>query len=213
MKVTIISDNTVHKKGLLSEWGFSALIVVENLPNILFDTGASGSVLMYNMKKLDINPESIDSVIISHNHWDHRGGLDEFLKVNSNVKLYIPSTFANAPEAKEVLRVRDPVEIYENVYSTGELLNIEQSLLVKLNKGLVVIAGCSHPGVGNILNWATNYGEPIALIGGLHGFNEFNLLRNLELIWATHCTQYKEKIKELYPEKFTIGGSGKVIQI
>lgn len=213
MKITIISDNTVYKKGLLSEWGFSCLVEVENLPNILFDTGASGSVLMYNMKKLDINPESIDSVIISHNHWDHRGGLDEFLKVNSNVKLYLPFTFANAPEAKEVLRVRDPIEIYKNVYSTGELSNIEQSLLVKLDKGLVVIDGCSHPGVRNILNRAKDFGNPIALIGGLHGFNEFNLLEDLELICATHCTQHKERIKELYPEKFMEGGAGRIIQI
>lgn len=213
MKVTIISDNTVHKEELMSEWGFSCLIEVENLPNILFDTGASGSVLMYNMKKLDINPKDIDSVVISHNHWDHRGGLDEFLKVNSNVKLYLPYTFTNAPEAEEVIRVKDPVELYKNIYSTGELSNIEQSLLVKLDKGLVVIAGCSHPGVGNILNRATNYGKPIALIGGLHGFNEFNLISDLELICATHCTQYKEKIKELYPEKFIPGGSGMVIKI
>lgn len=213
MKVTIISDNTVHKEELMSEWGFSCLIEVENLPNILFDTGASGSVLMYNMKKLDINPKDIDSVVISHNHWDHRGGLDEFLKVNSNVKLYLPYTFTNAPEAEEVIRVKDPVELYKNIYSTGELSNIEQSLLVKLDKGLVVIAGCSHPGVENILNRATNYGKPIALIGGLHGFNEFNLISDLELICATHCTQYKEKIKELYPEKFIEGGSGKIIQI
>ena len=213
MKVTIISDNTVHRKELMSEWGFSAFIEVENLPNILFDTGASGSVLMYNIEKLDINPESVDSVVISHNHWDHRGGLDEFLKVNSKVKLYLPYTFTNAPEAEEVIRVREPVELYKNVYSTGELENVEQSLLVKLDKGLVVIAGCSHPGVGNILNRAKDFGNPIALIGGLHGFNEFNLLKDLELICATHCTQYKEKIKELYPKEFTPGGSGMVIKI
>lgn len=213
MKITIISDNTVYKKDLKSEWGFSCLVEVENLPNILFDTGASGSVLLYNLEKLDINPESIECVIISHDHLDHTGGLEDFLEVNSNVKLYLPSTFSSTPKAEEVIRVKGPVEIYKNVYSTGELLNIEQSMLVKLSKGVVVIAGCSHSGVGNILNRANNYGEPIALIGGLHGFNEFNLLGNLELICATHCTQYKEKIKELYPEKFIEGGSGKIIQI
>lgn len=213
MKITIISDNTVYKKDLKSEWGFSALVEVENLPKILFDTGASGSVLLYNMKKMDINPESIECVIISHNHWDHTGGLMKFLEINNNVKLYLPSTFASTPKAEEVIRVKGPVEIYKNVYSTGELSNIEQSMLVKLSKGLVIIAGCSHPGVGNILNLANNYGEPIALIGGLHGFNEFNLLGDLELICATHCTQYKERIKELYPEKFMEGGAGRIIQI
>ncbi|MBA7642728.1 hypothetical protein ES703_50436 [subsurface metagenome] len=213
MKLTIISDNTVHKKGLLSEWGFSCLVEVENLPNILFDTGASGSVLLYNLEKLDIEPESIECVIISHDHLDHTGGLEEFLEVNSNVKLYLPSTFASTPKAEEVIKVKGPVEIYENVYSTGELLNIEQSMLVKLSKGVVLIAGCSHSGVGNILNSAYNLGEPIALISGLHGFNEFDLVKDLDLICATHCTQYKERIKELYPEKSIEGGAGKIIQI
>lgn len=213
MKITIISDNTVYKKDLKSEWGFSALVEVENLPKILFDTGASGSVLLYNMEKLNIDPKNIECVFISHNHGDHTGGLIEFLKVNSNVKLYLPYTFASTPKAEEVLRVKEPVKIYENVFSTGELSNIEQSMLVKLSKGLVVIAGCSHPGVGNILRSANNFGTPIALIGGLHGFNEFNLLEDLELICATHCTQHKERIKELYTEKFMEGGAGRIIQI
>ncbi|MCK4571311.1 MBL fold metallo-hydrolase [candidate division WOR-3 bacterium] len=213
MKITIISDNTVYKKDLKSEWGFSALVEVENLPKILFDTGASGSVLLYNMEKLNIDPKNIECVFISHNHWDHMGGLIEFLKVNSNVKLYLPYTFASTPKAEEVLRVKEPVKIYENVFSTGELSNIEQSMLVKLSKGLVIIAGCSHPGVGNILNSAYNFGKPIALIGGLHGFREFDLVKDLDLICATHCTQYKERIKELYPEKSLEGGAGKIIQI
>ena len=43
--------------------------------------------------------------------------------------------------------------------------------------------------------------------------NEFNLLGDLDLICATHCTQYKEKIKELYPEKFIECSAGKIIQI
>lgn len=213
MKITIISDNTVYKKDLKSEWGFSALVEVENLPKILFDTGASDSVLLYNMEKLNIDPKNIECVIISHDHLDHTGGLEEFLEVNSNVKLYLPSSFASTPKAAEVIRVKEPLKIYENVYSTGELENIEQSLLVELSKGVVVIAGCSHSGVGNILNSANNFGAPIALIGGLHGFNKFNLVKDLKLICATHCTQYKERIKELYPEKFLEGGAGKIIHI
>ncbi|MBN2542188.1 MBL fold metallo-hydrolase [bacterium] len=213
MRITLITDNTVYKKGLRSEWGFACLVEIENTPRILFDTGASGGVLLHNMEKLNIDPRSIDCVFISHNHWDHTGGLDDFLKLNSNVKLYVPYYISTGYKKLEVIRVKDSVQVYENVFSTGELQGIEQSMAVKTDKGVVVIVGCSHPGVGNILVGASDFGNPIALIGGLHGFNQFELVKNLDLICATHCTQHKEEIKELYTERFTDGGAGRVIEI
>ena len=73
--------------------------------------------------------------------------------------------------------------------------------------------GCSHPGVVNILKAASKFGKVYALIGGLHGFNEFDLLKELELICPCHCTQYKSEIKELYPNKCIDGGAGKVISL
>ena len=215
MRITIISDNTVYKQGLKKEWGFAALVEVENTPKILFDTGAKGSVLLYNMQKLNIDPKSIDCVFISHDHWDHTGGLKGFLKRNSNVKLYLPYSFFSftKPRARETVRVKDSLKIYENVFSTGTLRNIEQSMIIKIGKGLVVIAGCSHPGVGPILSKASDFGASIALVGGLHGFREFDLVKDLDLICATHCTQHKERIKKLYPGKFIEGGAGRTVQI
>ena len=215
MKVTIITDNTVYRKNLKSEWGFSCLIEIKNTPRILFDTSANGSVLLHNMEKLNIEPKTIDCVFISHNHWDHTGGLKGFLKLNDNVKLYLPySSFPfTLPKVKEVIKVKDSVKIYENVFSTGELENIEQSMVVKTDRGLVVIAGCSHPGVGNILNSAEQFGKVVVLIGGLHGFSDFDLVKGLDSICATHCTQHKDKIKNLYPEKFIEGGAGREIEI
>ncbi len=224
MRITIITDNTVYDKKLRSEWGFSALIEVENTLHpepeqvrsrvkILFDTGASVEVLLYNMEKLNIKPEDIDIVFISHDHWDHTGGLKDFLKLNNKVKLYVPQHFSLKLDVKEFIKVKESLKIYENVFSTGELMRIEQSLILKLDKGLVVIAGCSHPGVGNILKSASKFGKVFALIGGLHGFREFDLIKNLELVCATHCTQYKEEIKKLYPDRFVEGGSGKIIEI
>ena len=213
MKITIVSDNAVYKEGLKSEWGFSCLVEVENIPRILFDTGASGSVLLHNMEKLNIDPKSIDCVFISHNHWDHTGGLKAFLKLNDNVKLYLPYSFFSELKAKEIVKPKIPVKIYENIFSTGTLQNIEQSIIIKTDKGLVVIAGCSHPGVRTILESASEFGKVIALIGGLHGFSDFDLVKDLDLICATHCTQYKQKIKELYPDKFVEGGAGMDITI
>ncbi len=212
MKITLIYDNEVYKEGLVSDWGFSCLVEVENVPKILFDTGANGSILLSNMKKLNIDPAIIDEIFISHSHWDHTGGLSDFLKIKP-VNVYIPASCSEPGGAKEVIKVREPFKIHENIFSTGELKGIEQSLIVKTEKGLVIIAGCSHPGVKDILKRASELGKPYAIIGGLHGFNEFEVVKDLEIICPTHCTQFKSKIKTLYPKKYIDGGVGKVIEI
>ncbi|OYD15757.1 MBL fold metallo-hydrolase [candidate division WOR-3 bacterium JGI_Cruoil_03_44_89] len=211
IKITIVYDNEAAKKNLRADWGFSCFIEVYG-KRILFDTGANGAILLDNMKKLRIKPAKIGEIFISHAHGDHTGGLSDFLKVNP-VKVYVPSSY-NAPRnAKEVIKVTESLEIHENIFSTGELRGIEQSLVVKTEKGVVVIVGCSHPGVGDILNAASQFGKPYALIGGLHGFRDFDLLGDLEFVCATHCTQFKADIKSHYPEKYVDGGVGKEIEI
>jgi len=211
MKITIIYDNEAAEVGLRADWGFSCLVEAYN-KRILFDTGANGTLLLENMKKLNIDPTMIDEVFISHAHWDHMGGLSDFLLINP-IKVYIPSSCPEPHGAGEVFKVKQALKIHENIFSTGELKNREQSLVVKMEKGLVVIAGCSHPGVENILEAASQFGKPRALIGGLHGFKEFDVVRDLEVICPTHCTQFKSEIKTLYPEKYIRGGAGKVIEI
>lgn len=211
MKITLLYDNETFKKGLKSDWGFSCLVEIGDAPKILFDTGANGSILLGNMKELHIDPLSVDKVFISHDHWDHVGGLADFLKVNKDVQIYVPHSLKYSGGG--IIPVTNPMEIQENVFSTGELQRIEQSMVVKTEKGTVVIVGCSHPGVGNILRAASQFGKAYALIGGLHGFSEFDLVKDLELICPCHCTQYQSEIKKRYPEKSMDGGAGKVIEL
>jgi 7,8-dihydropterin-6-yl-methyl-4-(beta-D-ribofuranosyl)aminobenzene 5'-phosphate synthase len=213
MKITVIYDNDAYKKDLEPDWGFSCLVEVENAPRILFDTGTKGKILLSNMEKLNIDPGSIDEVFISHAHLDHVGGLSDFLGKNNEVKLYVPASFSGPQNVKDLVSVKEAQQIHENIFSTGELRGIEQSLVVKTKKGLVVIVGCSHPGVKNILTAASQFGEPYALIGGLHGFREFDLVKDLKLICPTHCTKFKLEIKSRYPEKCIDGGAGRVIQL
>ncbi len=212
MKVTIIYDNTAFKKDLQSNWGFSVLVEVKNTPRILFDTGGDGKILLGNMKKLGINPTSIDEVFISHAHFDHTGGLSEFLNVNKKAKIYIPSSF-HGLKNREVVVIEKPTKIHENVFSTGELEGIEQSMAVSTDKGIVLIVGCSHPYMGHILDAARKFGQIYAVIGGMHGFSEFELFKDLELICPTHCTQHKAELKKLYPQKYIEGGAGQIIDI
>ncbi|TSA25802.1 MBL fold metallo-hydrolase [bacterium] len=212
MKITIIFDNTAYDPALQPSWGFSALIEVKD-KKILFDTGDNGNILISNMKKLNIDPAKIDEVFISHNHYDHIGGLSSFLSKNKDVTLYIPPSLRGIHNVKERIYVDEPTELHENIYSTGELANIEQSLIVKTSKGLVIIVGCSHPGVGLILETARQFGETYAIIGGFHGFKDYTLLEPLTLVCPTHCTEHIKEIKKRYPEKYVEGGAGRVIEI
>jgi len=164
------------------------------------------------MRNLGIEPRMIEEIVISHAHYDHTGGISGFLEINP-VPLYIPPSCPKAWAAKEVTTVRGPLKIHENIFLTGELRRIEQSLIVKTPKGPVVIVGCAHPGVENILQVASQFGEPFALIGGLHGFRDFDLVKDLGIICPVHCTQYKSELSILYPEKYIRGGAGAVIEI
>ena len=213
MKVTLVYDNTAYNKDLLPDWGFSCYLEIENTPRILFDTGASGTILLHNIEKLGIDPAAIDIIVVSHPHWDHTGGLPELLKVNRIARLYLPASFHMFLPDREVVEVTEAIEITGNVFSTGELRGMEQSLVVRTETGLVVIAGCSHPGVGRILGVASSYGNVSTLIGGLHGFRDFDLLEDLQSVCACHCTQHQAEIKKLYPDKWLDGGAGKVVVI
>ena len=213
MQITILYDNDVYKEGLQADWGFSCLVEVPRHggTKILFDTGTNGSILLSNMEKLNIDPTTIDEVFISHAHFDHVGGLSAFLNMKSDVTIYVPPSLRGIRGVKEVVSVSEPLQIHENVFSTGEIDHIEQSMAVKIDKGIVIIAGCSHPRMAHILKAASQFGNIYAIIGGLHGFSEFDLFKDLELICPTHCTQHKAEIKALYPEKYTDGGAGKII--
>jgi len=213
MRITIVYDNEVEKPGLIADHGFSCLIEAPDTPKVLFDTGAKGSILLHNMKELNIDPGSIGVVVISHNHGDHFGGLQAITEANQDVELYLPPSFGGGIPAKKVNRIKGPLEIRHGIFTTGEVGGMEQSLAIKTDKGLVVITGCAHPGVGNILDAVARFGKACGIVGGLHGFHDFDRLNPLSLICPCHCTQYKSAIKRLFPDRCLDCGAGLVLEL
>jgi len=176
MKVTIVYDNEVKRRNLKGGWGFSSLIETAKGPSILFDTGADSITLLHNMEELGIDAKSIGIIAISHAHGDHTGGLRVILEVNKEAEIYVPASFRGTIPGRKVTTVTEPIEVSEQVFSTGELKGIEQSLAIKTEKGILVMVGCSHPGVGEIIDAASNFGKVYGVIGGFHGFRDFNRL-------------------------------------
>jgi 7,8-dihydropterin-6-yl-methyl-4-(beta-D-ribofuranosyl)aminobenzene 5'-phosphate synthase len=200
MKIIIVYNNEANH-GLKSGWGFSCL--VEDKEKILFDTGDSGKKLIYNMKQLNIEPKDIGKVVISHNHWDHTGGLRKFLEANDKAQVFHPKSFSNR------------TEICPGIYSTGALGTFikEQSLVINTQKGNIIITGCAHPGLEHIIEKSRELGEIYGVIGGFHGFSNLEKLQEINLIAPCHCTQYKQEIKQSYPAQFREIKAGDIIEI
>ncbi|MFH1710356.1 MAG: MBL fold metallo-hydrolase, partial [bacterium] len=216
-----------------TSWGFSCLISYGG-KNILFDTGGSGPVLLSNMKKLNISPKDIDIVVLSHDHWDHIGGLFSLLAENSDVKVYVHSSFSKGFK-KEIkyagavaANIADFKEIQKNIYCTGPMGKEvkEQALCIDTEKGLIVIAGCAHPGIVNMIKRCRNkLSRPVFLVmGGFHLFDESELIirkvvadfkkLGVAKVAPCHCTGDRAIMlfNKTYGDDFIKAGAGKVIK-
>lgn len=234
ISLTVPYNNVPFNEELRTAWGIS--VFVEGLEkSILFDTGGDGSILLSNMKELGIKPTEVELVVLSHIHGDHVGGLEGFLKENNKVTVYLPSSFPEnfkneiKTSTGNVLTVQKPLEICENAWSTGELGTSikEQSLVIDTPKGLIVLTGCSHPGIINIVNFVKNYFEKeIYLVsGGFHLISSSETeikkiikeLKRLEVkkIAPSHCTGKKatELFKKAWGKDFIEAGCGTKINI
>jgi 7,8-dihydropterin-6-yl-methyl-4-(beta-D-ribofuranosyl)aminobenzene 5'-phosphate synthase len=207
LRLTVLYDNDACS-GFTGSWGFSALIETGK-ETILFDTGWDGTLLLKHMEKTGIDPACIDKLVLSHQHWDHIGGLPEILRANPEVIVYVPASFSEnlkreIKKRAELIEVKEATQISDRVWSTGELGDKikEQSLVLGTEKGFYVLTGCAHPGLDEIMDAALCYGEVKGILGGLHDSDSFERLKGMELIGAGHCTAHKEKIKELFPSKF-----------
>ncbi|MBA7697852.1 hypothetical protein ES703_106524 [subsurface metagenome] len=231
MQFKIVGDNRVWDKRLKVSWGFSCLVGKD----LLFDTDEDETTLLFNMKTLGISPQDLTTIVISHDHYDHTGGLSGVLKQNPRVKVYGLSNFSSSFKEKvrdfgvKLVEKDEFNQIAPGIYLTGELMASlpEQSLIVKTDPGLVVITGCSHPGIVRILEKVkNNLKEPIYLVlGGFHlmegakGMIEIIVKEFHELgvkkVAPTHCTG-EEAIglfREEYKEDFLPVGVGKTIEV
>jgi len=216
-KISLVTvyDNYLADSRLETGWGFSCLVKTED-KNILFDTGADSPILLSNMEKLGINPGEIDFVFISHLHEDHIGGLPGILEIKPDLPVYKPEFFSG------------PVKIENGIRTTGPLGDgiKEQSLIIESEKGLIIITGCAHPGIVNIITSVKSQfpdKQLYLVMGGFHLFqtSDFDIKKIIEefknlgvqKVAPCHCSgdRCRELFKQEYKDNFIENGAGKII--
>lgn len=142
LKINILAENHVHKRGISAEHGYSVLVEVDDF-RVLFDAGQS-ELLFLNAEKSDIEISNINALVISHGHYDHTGGVPEFFGSNLNAPMYIhPQAFFDRylkadslPSSANIgipwsgkkdvfndriILVKKPYRIHERIYLSGEV--------------------------------------------------------------------------------------------
>jgi len=231
---TVVYDNNPYNPDLKTDWGFSCFIQGAE-KNILFDTGTRGNILLSNMNRLSIDPQDIEIVVLSHFHKDHTGGLPALLKENPNVTVYVPdffpSQFKNSIKeaGASYVDVKSHQKIEENVYTSGVIsgwIN-EQSLIVDSKKGLVLITGCAHPRIVNIIETVKDLTKKdiFLVFGGFHltGFEDpeiHEIIRSfkqqgVKKTGPSHCSgkEARSLFNQAYGDDYIAIGVGKEITV
>lgn len=214
--ITSLYDN-VYTKPFKGGWGLSLWIDIDTKYQILFDVGWNADILLHNLKEAKLDLQNLKDIFLSHQHWDHLGGITGLLsKLNdSNIRVHVPLNFSkNLKEeigrSSEVITYKGGItEIFDQIFSTGQINSniglLEQSLLINTSNGLVVVTGCSHPGLDVIIKRAREVNEIIlCVVGGFHGFEQYDKLDDITKIYPIHCSKNKEEIVKKYSNTFSL---------
>ena len=229
MRLTVLYDNTSLRDDLRADWGFSCAIELPGT-RVLFDTGADPQILLGNMRALGFGPGDFEFVVISHDHWDHTGGLDAVLEANTNAVVVVPSGISD--ELRDTILshgvilndVTVATQVAPGLLSTGVVPGgiVEQAAAVRVENGMVVLTGCAHPGVARMVAAAqTMLADDVELLlGGFHLKNfdgpgvaaVLGDLRSLAVarVAPCHCTGAEaiDLFGEAWGESFTRIGVG-----
>jgi 7,8-dihydropterin-6-yl-methyl-4-(beta-D-ribofuranosyl)aminobenzene 5'-phosphate synthase len=200
LEILPLYEGAASQPDLQSGLGVSYLIKTDTA-TILLDVGnnpddVSPSPLQQNMAKLGVSMDQVDMIVISHSHFDHRGGQKWQSQGTFSIAgdtqiplgdrpIYLPEEMMY-PGSSPII-AKTPTKIAEGVATTGSIPYVypfpawlaipqgtEQALAINVKDvGIVLITGCGHMGLDSLVTHAQAYfDEPIAgVVGGLHEGN------------------------------------------
>ncbi len=177
LEIIVLVDNNASPTGRLKEaWGISILVRTDGT-TVLFDAGPDPEVLRHNCEVMGIDLSSVDFVVLSHEHADHTGGVPYVISRKPGVEIYVPEGFNEdlirhmTELGAKVVKLRGPTKLREDIMTLGPLKGppAEQGLLVRGPRGWVLLTGCAHPGIEEMVRKAKDLTDDLyAVIGGFH---------------------------------------------
>jgi len=235
--ITILYNNISVADSIFADHGFSCLVESENY-TCLFDAGNNSKKFMTNVNNSGADYSAIDLVFISHLHNDHMGGLFDILDKLDKPVLCMPVSYPRQegesfgdradkdyqtmldrlnPLVSELFQRKALARIDDDFYTTGviEKRSFEQSLIVRTSKGLIIITGCAHQGILEIVNHARELmkQDVLFVMGGFHLISTEparidTVARELRMltkhIGPCHCTGDKAQaiLKDIFKEDY-----------
>lgn len=182
----IYGDRDTLKEGCQRAWGLVTLIEFDG-KRILFDTGGDRNILKNNMQLLGIDPKNLDVIVISHHHWEMLDGAPYLLQNNPQLPIYstnrvleelgVTKLFIKNNWGKNLKKMDKSLALTPNIILMklkspprhGGPFGIKEiHLVLKTKEGLVILQGCGHPEIVNIMQKSQNYNQEkrVYLISG-----------------------------------------------
>ena len=136
MKISVLIENTACGADFKGQHGLS-FYIESNGAKILFDCGADG-LFLENAEKLNINISEVDYLILSHGHYDHGGGLKDFIEANSKAKILL-SKHVFGDYYFKVLFYKKYIGLDKSLKDNGRFIFVDREL--KINNGAVIFSG------------------------------------------------------------------------
>ena len=224
MRFKVIIDDMKLKPEYAIGWGISVYFPD---PMLLFDTGENYLSLEENLKIAGIEKEDIQNIFITKETWEHTGGLEAIMDVNTTV--YVPYGISDdlsmmiSSVGAECKKIKEIEEILPSFYSTGNFSSEEpeQALLVKGGNGISVFVGSLNSNLIDIFRRVESIDGAVDLILGklntlsLNKNEITNFAKNLgkyrpERVAPTHCSGELalEVFKQYFKKRFINVGVG-----
>jgi 7,8-dihydropterin-6-yl-methyl-4-(beta-D-ribofuranosyl)aminobenzene 5'-phosphate synthase len=216
--VTTLVDNQTAQPDLHSVHGLSLYIEIQfpgRSDAVLLDTSGSAQVFRHNAQALNLDFSNLRALVISHFHHDHFGALAPALELirHRDLVAFLPANHDAIEQTLSEANIRRQIAeesrlIRSGVTTTGALgpkTLKEQGIVVNVeSNGLVLLTGCSHPKVGQMIKAAKKVfpGRPLqAVIGGFHlkteeegqAAGELFVKEGIRLVSPCHCTSKEAK--------------------